>query len=161
MSKAEENHNKIIAQLCDRMASYCAYRERSPREVFDKIKKEGVSQEVAEEVVEKLRDEGFLNEERFASAFVHDKFRLQKWGRIKIRQHLRAHKVEPTVLETSLYNATPDEAYEELLNELLIKKAATLKGQPALQKKQKVTRFLLQRGFENELIREAMDNHLP
>ncbi|MGB3181349.1 MAG: regulatory protein RecX [Cyclobacteriaceae bacterium] len=160
MSKADKNREKIISQLCGNMASYCAYRERSGQDVRDKLYRKDTSPDIIEEVVKKLKEDGFIDDKRFAYAYAHDKFRLQKWGRVKIRQHLRMHKLDAKELESALYEATPDEPYAEMLQELLVKKASLLKGEPPFKKKQKVTRFLLQRGFEGELIREAIEEHM-
>lgn len=159
MSREENSKEKLVSQLCGQMASYCAYRERSAREVRDKLKKKDSDPELVEAVVKKLRKEDFINDKRFAHAYAHDKFRLQKWGRIKIRQHLRMHDLDAAELETALYEATPDKDYGELLRELLEKKASTLKKEPPFAKKQKITRFLLQRGFEGDLIREALEEN--
>jgi len=101
----------------------------------------------------KLEDERFWDEFRFASVFASDKFRLKRWGRIKIRQELKRKRVPTNFIEKALKDEILEEDYWITLLYLAEKKRATLKQVThQLELKQKIARFLLQKGYESDLI---------
>src|SRR5579871_6478535 len=81
---------------------YCAYQERSHREVKNKLFEYGLYSNQVDEIVSRLITEGFLNEERFAKAFAGGKFRMLKWGRIKIEQELEREGLTPRCIARGL-----------------------------------------------------------
>jgi regulatory protein len=137
-------------------AAYCAYQERSRREVREKLHEYGLTDDQAEELLERLSAENFLNEERFAKAFAGGKFRLKKWGRLKIRQELKAHGLSDFRIRQALDEIDP-EAYEAALRELLEKKNALERASSVLQRKQKLLRFGVSKGYEQDMVWEVIN----
>ena len=112
------------------------------------------SQPASPSAAEARTVKNYLNEERFARAFVGGKFRVKKWGRLKIRQEMKLKGLANDLIQKSLLEIDGD-AYEETLKELLSKKLQGLKGEPS-QIKQKLLRFALSRGFENDIVWEVL-----
>ena len=116
-----------------------------------------------EPILHELIAQNYLNEERFARAFARGKFRVKKWGRLKIRQEMKLRGLSNDLIQKGLTEIDGDE-YEAVLQDLLIKKAHTLKGEPTATK-QKLVRFVLSRGFESDIIWDLLKsmelNDLP
>ena len=119
----------------------------------------GVSEADAEEIIGRLVEEKFIDNMRFSRAYCHDKFLYSRWGRVKIRQMLRhLHLSDEEIAEGMA--AIPDDAYSEALTDALRAKDRTLKDTDLYQRKGKLVRHLLSRGFEMELIIDAVDAYL-
>src|SRR6516225_4110830 len=96
--KSQESRVKkteIVSQALSKIYRYCAYQERSHREVKNKLFEYGLYSNQVDEILSQLITEGFLNEERYAKAFAGGKFRMLKWGRIKIQQELEYEGLTP------------------------------------------------------------------
>ncbi len=130
------------------MKRFCAYQERCIADVRQRLYKDGFKGDEAEWALAELISEGYLNEERFARSFARGKFRMNKWGRIKIEIELRRRDVSAGNIRRGLSEIS-DSAYESCLRELIRKLGGT---QVCDTEKLKITRTLLQRGFERELI---------
>jgi regulatory protein len=134
---------------------FCAYQERSHKQVQEKLKSFGLRPDVADELVIELIQENFLNETRFANAFARGRFNIKGWGKIKIKQHLKMHQVSEYNIKSALKEIS-DSDYFTKFEKLATKKWATLKRENALQKKQKLIRFMYGRGFESQLAYEFL-----
>lgn len=134
-----------------KIARYCAFQDRCEYEVRTKLRDFGLSEEEIEELIDFLIDEKYLDEDRFTHAFVQGKFNLKKWGRIKIKAHLKAKKISESLIEKHLGNLSED-LYRETITALILKKSAEVKDESPLVRKQKVVAYLQQKGFEMELI---------
>ncbi|MDX1903366.1 MAG: regulatory protein RecX [Thermonemataceae bacterium] len=149
-----------VKEAIKKMAAFCAYQERSQEEVRQKMYKEySLDEEAVEFVIAELIGQNFINEERFAKTFASSKFRLKKWGKIKIKQALRQHHLSEYCLRQALAEI-PDEAYEETLRILLEKKNKQIKDANLLKRKQKLLQYVSTKGYEMdisiELIRELL-----
>src|SRR3989442_13610445 len=113
-------------EAVERMKKYCAYQERSHSEVRSKLLELGMRGNDLENVIVRLIEEGFLNEERFAVAYGGGKFRMKNWGKKKIEQHLKAKGVSDYSIKQAVKGINDDD-YKKSLQQLLQKKAATLK----------------------------------
>ena len=106
-----------------RLASYCAYAEHSAQEVRKKCRGWEISDEVCDALIERLEQEGYLNEERFARAFVRDKYRFNGWGPLRLQAELRRHRIPSRLIERltrfALYRGYPYEDVREAISELL------------------------------------------
>lgn len=131
--------------------SYCAYQERAQQEVRDKLYEWGLHHDEVENIVTQLIVDNYLNEERFAKAFALGKFRMKGWGKIKIKQHLKAKRVSPPLIKIALEEIDLDE-YEEKLKEIIKKKTNKPTTNPSLTEKAKLIRYLQSKGYENEII---------
>lgn len=137
-------------------ASYCAYQERCYKEVEDKLAEWGIYGTDAGEIMIKLSEQNYLNEERFAQAFAGGKFRVKKWGRNKIRQELKQRKVSDYCIKKGLAEID-DNRYIETLTEVAREKWDTTKQTNIIAKRYKVYQYLSSRGFENELINPILN----
>lgn len=144
--------------LIQSIKHYCNYQERCHSEVRYKLVELGARGAALEQALSLLIEEGLLNEERFARSYTRGKFRNNQWGRKKIEQALKQKQVSAYCISKGLKEINEDE-YLLCIELLAGKKAAALKGERhAGIRKQKVLRYLLQKGFEYELANEAISN---
>ncbi len=124
----------------------CARQEYSRRQMYQRLAKRGASQEECNYILSALEDDGFINELRFARAFVHDKFHFEKWGRLKIAFKLSVdHQIAQSIINEALSQLNA-EAELCLLEELLLAKLR--RGDPLTpEAKLKLFHFAEQRGF--------------
>ena len=130
---------------------YCAYQERSHKEVRDKLYEYGLYRDEVEELLAALITEGFLNEERFAKAFAGGKFRMQRWGRIKILNELEARGLTGNCIKIGM-KEIEDADYIKTLREILQRKLNQLDEENAFVKRDKLARYAIQKGFEPDLV---------
>jgi regulatory protein len=130
---------------------YCAYQERSHKEVRDKLYEYGLYRDEVEELLSALITEGFLNEERFAKAFAGGKFRMQRWGRIKILNELEARGLTSNCIKIGM-KEIEDADYIKTLREILERKLNQLDEDNAFVKRDKLARYAIQKGFEPDLV---------
>ncbi|HZY79147.1 MAG TPA: regulatory protein RecX [Cyclobacteriaceae bacterium] len=130
---------------------YCAYQERSHREVKEKLFSYGLSSDEVDQVLSKLITEGFVNEERFAKAYAGGKFRMKKWGRLKIENELNALGLSSRNISIGLQEIVDDD-YEKTLQQLLEKKEGLLEEPDAFAKRNKLAKFAIGRGYEPDLV---------
>jgi len=140
--------------------SWCAYQERSQSEVRNKLYEWGLRHDELEEVITELIVTNFLNEERFAMAYVSGKVNIKKWGKIKIKQGLKLKKVPDRLIQKAL-NSIDEQKYLENLLSIAVKKVAVMKEKDSVKLKFKLVTYLLGKGFENDLIFDVLkDNNL-
>lgn len=135
--------------------SYCAYQERSQQEVRNKLYDWGLWKDDVEEVISELIQNNFLNEERFANAYVSGKFNIKKWGKVKIKQGLKLKKVPEKMIIKAL-NAIDYDEYLEVIRAAAEKKSAALTEKDKYKRKYKLITYLMGRGFESNLISEVL-----
>lgn len=144
-------------QAVPKIKQYCAYQERCHAEVRDKLYSFGLRKTEVEEIISELITENYLNEERFAIHFAGGKFRMKQWGKIKIKQALKAKQVSDYCIRKALKEIDSKE-YQKTFQKLAEQKLKTLKSERNIFiKKRKMQDFLLQKGFEMEMIREAIN----
>ena len=137
---------------------YCAFQERNHAEVKTKLSTMGIGWTAIYEIVSKLIEEGFLNEERFANAFVGGKFRVKGWGKKKIEMELRKKGISAYSIQKALRDEIDMADYEKTLTKLMQKKWSSIKGQgiTSYVKQAKVRQYFLSRGYENSLITKVL-----
>jgi regulatory protein len=138
-------------QALQKLRQYCSYQERSHYEAGQKLWELGVRRAEHDEIISTLIEEDYLNEERFAIQFAGGKFRMKDWGRKKIYYALREKKVSEYNIKKAM-NEIDDEAYRKTLLDLAEKKYASLKSEQYLVRKKKTMDYLMQKGFEPELV---------
>ena len=142
-------------QALQKIKHYCAYQERCHNEVKEKLYNLGVWKKEHDEIIATLIEENYLNEERFAIAFAGGRFRIKKWGRVKIKYELKQKQVSDYCIKKALKQI--DEAdYLKVLNKLAKEKYASLKSEQYLVRKKKTMDYLMGKGFEIELIKNAI-----
>ena len=131
---------------------YCKYQERCHYEVRNKLYELGFSTITVDDQIAELIAADLLNEERFAISFARGKWRMLHWGRNKIRQQLKIRNVSEYCIKRALQEI-PEGDYQSMLEQLTIKKWNELRTEKSKQtKKAKVYRYMLQKGFEQELV---------
>lgn len=138
-------------EVKDKLERYCAYRERSPKEVRQKITGLGLKGEPAEELFQVLQNDGFFNENRFAQEFASGKFRGNHWGRVRIRMELQiTHGIRPEIIQAALESLSEAD-YAATLKRLIEKKMAQFApDDPGAR--QKTAAHAIRSGFEPELV---------
>lgn len=137
------------------ITGYCSREERCSADVISKLKAYNLPQTVIDDILEFLIKEKYLNDLRYANAFVNDKFRFNKWGRIKIGYMLKQKHIAEDTIESAL-DIIDNEAYIELLSGELAKKKRTLKNLSDYELNGKLYQFAAGRGFESDEIKKAL-----
>ncbi len=142
-----------------KIEDWCAYQERCQQEVRDKLYSYGLRSGDVEELISRLISDNFLNEERFARAFAGGKFRIKKWGRIKIKVELKSRRVSDYCIRKGL-EEIPDKDYRKTLQKLLSDKEAILTEKNKIRRKYKLLRYAYSKGYEQELVMEILNEDL-
>lgn len=140
-----------------KIQQYCSYQERSHFEVKEKLFSYGLNKAEVENIIGKLIEDNFLNEERFAIQFAGGKFRLKKWGKIKISYELKLKKVSSRNIQIAL-DTIDETSYKATLQKLVYTKWNSLKKETVLIKKLKTIKYLQQKGYEKNLIQIIISN---
>jgi regulatory protein len=144
---APKKQKFTLDEALERLEEYCAKQERSRYQVEIKLYDWGIPTPAHDDIIFELIQENFLNEARFALAYARSKMRMNQWGRLKIKARLRQHRVSNYNIDAAL-KSLDAETYENNIVDLIAKKWRTLSGDlSTYHRKQKVIRFLLQRGF--------------
>ena len=139
-----------------RAAALCSRCEQAESDIRHKLSSWGINPSDADAIIDRLTDNRFLDEQRFASAFTRDKFRFEGWGRIKIAYQLRMKHISSESIDNALELIDEDE-YIDTLKRILNSKMRSLASKEPLQAKASLVRFASSRGFEPNLIYK----HLP
>ncbi len=134
------------AEALNKAAAYCTLCERCISEVSKKLTTWGVSPAEQQRIIDRLQDEGFINEERYCRAFVNDKLRFNRWGRVKIRAALYEKQLPREYIAQAIEDIDEEE-YMQTLHDLVATKQRELKNED-FATKQKIIRFAASRGFE-------------
>lgn len=138
-------------QAFQKLKHFCGYQERCHKEVREKLFSLGIGKTERDEVIARLIEENYLNEERFAIAFAGGKFRIKQWGRIKIRGELKKRGISDYCINKAIKQIN-DEEYIQTIRKLAEKYSSSLKEETAIIRKKKTIDHLLQKGFESELM---------
>jgi len=146
-----------LEELLHKAASYCSISEHCVSEVEEKLNAWCIECDDKAKIINRLIDEDFINEKRYCVYFVKDKFRFNKWGKIKISYALKQKGLSNELINMAL--GTIDEGeYDEMLAALLKTKLAVLKYEFEYEKQGKLFRFAQSRGFENNVIERVLRN---
>ncbi|MGN8069333.1 regulatory protein RecX [Mucilaginibacter sp. SG564] len=137
---------------------FCAYQERSQQEVRDKLYEWGLWPDAVEQTISRLIEGNFLNEDRFAKAYVKGKFSQKAWGKIKIKQGLKLKRVPDVLIKKALLTIDLDD-YMASLTRLLEKKATSVTEKNEFKRRYKLQQYAMGRGYEADLIVEVLKNN--
>jgi regulatory protein len=120
------------------------------------LAEKGIEGEAAEKLIAEMIAEEYMDEERYARSFCRGKFRIKKWGRSRIQRELKMRQVPEKIIKLALTEIDPIEYYDTLLNQTE-KKWESSNESDLFKKKYKINQFLMSRGFEYDLIKEAIE----
>lgn len=144
-------------QALPKIKQYCAYQERCHSEVKEKLYTYGLGKNDVEEILSKLIEDNYLNEERFAIHFAGGKFRIKQWGKVKIKYELKQKQVSEYCIKKAL-SEIPSADYIRTLKKLTETKLKTLNGEKNIfTRKRKLQDHLRMKGFETDLVREQVN----
>ena len=138
------------------LAALCAQAEHCQQEMRDKMKRWEIDETVQNRIIARLVKERFIDDERYARAFVKDKIRYNKWGRRKVQQALWQKRIDDDI-QRRVLDEIEEKEYLDVLRPLLKQKRKTIKAQSDYELNQKLMRFALSRGFTFDIIRQCID----
>ncbi len=139
-----------------KLQKYCAFQERCHKEVRSKLLNLNIFGDDLESIISTLIESGFLNEMRYATAFVRGKFKIKKWGKFKITRELKKNQISEYCIKKALESEIPYEDYLATLEDILKKKNKTLREKNSFKRTQKLAKFAESKGFESFLIWETL-----
>lgn len=148
---------KTLKDVYEKLKHYCAYQERCHQEVRQKLLELKVYGDDLESIILMLIEENYLNEERFARLFSGGKFRIKGWGRLKIRQELKARQISEYCINKGLSEIN-EEQYLEKLQALKEKRESIEKEKNPILRKKKIAQYLISRGYESDLVWGILTN---
>lgn len=142
-------------EIKQKLVNYCVYQDRCHAEVEQKMKEFVLIPEAKEEIILYLIKENYLNEERFARSYTRGKFYIKKWGKNKIKKQLRLKGISDKLIAIS-FSEIDDLDYQLTIRELIEKLLPTYNGLKDYQRKQKLIKFLMSKGYEFEMIQNEL-----
>ena len=150
--KKEMNEQEAYLQL----AALCAQAEHCEQEMRDKMKRWELDETVQNRVIDRLTEERYIDNERYARAFVKDKIRYNKWGRRKVQQALWMKRID-TDIQQRVLDEIDEKEYLDVLRSLLKQKRKSIKAENDYELNQKLVRFALSRGFTFDIIHQCLN----
>ena len=138
------------------LAALCARSEHCQWEMLEKMRRWELDDAAQARVMARLVEERYVDDERYARAFVKDKVRYNKWGRRKVEQALWQKRIADDIRERVL-DEVDEEEYLNVLRPLLKQKRKSTKAGNDYELNQKLVRFALGRGFTYDIIRQCID----
>ncbi len=152
----QKNKTYNIKETTEKIQSFCALQDRCQWEVENKMRQWGVEEYIIENIVTDLILEKFIDEQRFSESFCRGKFRIKRWGKVKIKNELTLRKISFSCIQKGL-EQIKDKEYYSVLKELYEKKKSSIKDKNQFIKKGKIVKYLQQKGFESNLIWELIN----
>ena len=151
-------NNKVytVKEATERIQSFCAIQDRCQWEVEKKMKEWEISDEIIENILTDLILDKFVDEQRFSESFCRGKFRIKRWGKVKIKNELKIKKISNNCIDKGLLQIKKKE-YMKVLKDLYIKKKDSLKDTNQFIRKGKIAKHLQQKGFESNMIWELIN----
>lgn len=150
--KKEMTEQEAYLQL----AALCAQAEHCQQEMRDKMRRWELDETVQNRIIDRLIKERYVDDERYARAFVKDKIRYNKWGRRKVQQALWMKRIDADIQQRVL-DEIDEKEYLDVLRPLLKQKRKSIKAESDYELNQKLLRFALSRGFGFDIIRQCLD----
>lgn len=138
-----------------RIHHYCAYQERCGHDVDQKLLQWKVSSDKIRKIIHHLKEEGFINEERYARVFTRSKFHLNKWGRIKIRYELKSRTIPDYIVNKAMEEIGEDD-YLRTIRELILRKMSEINTGKHLNIREKIITFVTGKGYEFDLTSKVL-----
>ena len=146
-----------LKEIKQKLARYCAYRERCSSEAYAKLESLGCNAVQTEQVMQFLINEKFIDDQRFANAYARGKFNLNHWGKAKIKLALTQKSLSPAIIEAALKEINTEE-YMSKIKSLVIKKWEALEGSEPYIRKNKVAQSVMRKGYEPNIVWEMIND---
>ena len=143
-------------QAYQKLTDLCARSEHCQQEMIEKMRQWGVSEEEQAQVMSRLIAERYINDERFAHAFIYDKIRYSKWGRRTVEQALWMKRIDEHISKP-LLDEVDDEEYLSILRPMLKQKRKSIKAKSEYELTMKLIKFALGRGFTMDIIKQCIE----
>jgi len=150
------SENTLFKTVLNKAMVECSRREFCCEDIRNKLVEWGIEINDAEKIIGVLISEKFIDESRYASAFVRDKFKYNKWGKVKLAAHLRAKKLSSEIIKSAL-DSIEDELYNKFLRELIESHRRSVKAKNQYDLKAKLLRYGLSKGFESSLLYDILN----
>ena len=138
------------------LAALCAQAEHCQQEMRDKMRRWELDEIVQNRIIDRLIKERYVDDERYAHAFVKDKIRYNKWGRRKVQQALWQKRIDADI-QQRVFDEIDEKEYLDVLRPLLKQKRKSIRAASDYELNQKLARFALSRGFTFDIIRQCLD----
>lgn len=148
-----------IEEVKRKLERYCVYQDRCHKEVEDKLREYKLIPQAREAILLHLFEHNFINEERFSKSFARGKYRIKKWGRLRIVRELKFRQISEYNIKTAL-KEIDEEVYTSNLYSLTEKKNELIKTTNIYERKKKLYAYLTYRGYESNLIYEAIESYI-
>jgi len=149
--EGKKSEKDTIKTALGKAMGLCAKSEQCSSDILSKLESWGLDSSEATSVINILVRENFINDQRYADSFVRDKYRHNKWGKVKIAAHLRSKNIEPEVIVTSL-SLLDDDQYRQMITDTLNSHRKFIKAKNQFDLKGKLLRFGLSKGFESQIL---------
>ncbi len=136
-----------------KLQKICSRQEKCTHDIIEYLNKAGIPESFHKEIINKLKTDKYIDEKRYAQAAVHDKFKLNKWGKLKIRNFLIQKHIEEENIDDAL-SLIDQTQYEHIIRQELRKKGLTLHVKNPEDREQKIMQFAASRGYEEEIVRK-------
>jgi len=154
--EGKKSEKDTIKTALGKAMGLCAKSEQCSSDILSKLESWGLDSSEATSVIDTLVRENFINDQRYADSFVRDKYRHNKWGKVKIAAHLRSKNIEPEVIVTSL-SLLDDDQYRQMITDTLNSHRKFIKAKNQFDLKGKLLRFGLSKGFESHLVYDILN----
>ena len=151
-----EKKSYSVTEAKVKLQQFCAYKDRCHKEVVEKLQKINMIPEAIDLIIAELIQDNFLNEERFARSFARGKFRIKKWGRLRIVRELKFRNISKYNIDAAL-KEIDEAAYVTTLDELARKRNNAVKETNLYKRKKKIADYLFYRGWESHLVYEKIN----
>ena len=143
-------------QAYQKLTDLCARSEHCQQEMLEKMRQWGVSEKEQAEVMQRLVEERYVDDERFARAFIYDKIRYSKWGQRKVEQALWMKRIDEHISKP-LLDEVDDEEYLKILRPMLKQKRKGIRAKSEYEATMKLIKYALSRGFTMDIIKQCID----
>ena len=155
MTSEETNKKQVISH----MATLCSRSEQCSPDIRKKIIAAGLTEDEAAEIIIYLKEEKYIDDERYVKAYIAEKFKINKWGRVKMKYYLRQKGLTDDVIEKGM-ESIDEKKYVDLLLKTMKEKARKVKKKNKFEKMGQIIRYTQSRGFEPEIIHRYINKVL-
>jgi regulatory protein len=150
------SENEAVKSALSKAMTLCATHEYCSEDIRIKLSSWGIKDSDSEGILARLKKENFINDKRYAESFVADKYRYNKWGRLKISSHMRLKRLPSEVISAAL-DTIDEEEYRQNIREILASHKRVIKARNAYEMKGKLLRYGLSKGFESNILYDVLN----